>query len=52
MKKFIILVFTILAFVSCKNEPQSLVRIEGKQLLKKSPQKKTLKLLLNLSKKR
>ena len=32
MKKFIILVFTILAFVSCKNEPQSLVRIEGKQL--------------------
>ena len=32
MKKFIILVFTILIFISCKNEPQNLVRIEGQQL--------------------
>tara|TARA_R110001583_G_scaffold412_7_gene3920 strand:+ start:24410 stop:25162 length:753 start_codon:yes stop_codon:yes gene_type:complete len=32
MKKFIILVFTILTFISCKNKSQNLVRIEGKQL--------------------
>jgi len=32
MKKIIILFFAILVFISCKNEPQQLVRIEGKQL--------------------
>jgi len=32
MKKFIILIFTIFSFISCKNESQNLVRIEGKQL--------------------
>ena len=33
MKKFIILFFTIALLFSCKNKPQHLVRIEGKQLL-------------------
>ena len=32
MKKIIILFFTILLFVNCKNEPQYLVKIEGKLL--------------------
>ena len=32
MKKFIISIFTIILFFSCKNKPQNLVRIEGKQL--------------------
>jgi len=32
MKKFIILFFTIVLLFSCKNKPQHLVKIEGKQL--------------------
>jgi len=32
MKKFIIVFFTIFLFFSCKNKPQHLVKIEGKQL--------------------
>lgn len=32
MKKFIILFFTLLLFVSCKNEPQYLVKIKGELL--------------------
>lgn len=32
MKKFIILFFTVLLIISCKNEPQHLVKIEGKLL--------------------
>ncbi len=30
MKNFIISLFTFLSIISCKNEPQQLVRIEGK----------------------
>ena len=32
MKNFIISLFTILLIISCKNEPQQLIKIEGKLL--------------------
>ncbi len=49
MKKIIILFFTILLFVNCKNEPQYLVKIEGKLLpiTEEIPSKKAIEEIIH-----